>query len=617
MKKNLGNKIVKKSIIVAMSVMLISASPAMRITAAENTTITTIDDTAAQADDTTADITDAEDELVKKLDQGLQEIGKNFEQPISEYSPYDGVDDAHELVHDEVDNAIKNEVSDANKAASDAEDAAKAAEELDTNIKEYEDVTDELLRKDQEIVSSVEGNTDNIVETIKENGNIMINVEDENGDKTQVKVEDYTKEKADIATSAAQDAQDSLNNVLNSGANIEEERTKVNEALATATAAKDEAETAYNAAQSVLIDEIKRYNAYAEKYGLALYEYTNEKGEKSTPVYTEDELAGLSDLTMDKNDIKNGLDELSKNDLSEQLKEIKDAEKMVADCGTGVEIANEAITNIKSMENNLVNGLQNMMAGAEEAMKTATGVQKDIYQAMYETAKAILDEYTKPLDEIDRANASYKDSFDYAMDSSSKLADEVQEMVDNANDELYGTDTNEGAVTRYYNALEKYNAIKAEYDNYLANKDTINKNFTALEEKLKNAEASLDDAYTNLVIAIDAVNTAQKIKDEFDNMSNNNGGGSDSGSNSGSSDITTTSATPAVLTIDDVLTPLTNTIADEPAPLTDAIMDEQVPLIDSVPKTGDAAAAAGAVGATGVITMLGALFLNLKKRTLR
>ena len=625
MKKNLGNKIVKKSIIVAMSVMLISASPALRITAAEDNAITTtVDDTAAQADDaaqdtTTDDMTAAEDELVKKLDQGLQEIGKKFEQPIDEYSPYDGVDDAHELVHDEVDNAIKNEVSDADQAANEAETAADNAVELDANIKEYEDVTDELLRKDQEIVSSEEGNTDNIVETIKENGNIMINVEDENGDKTQVKVEDYTKEKADIATSAVQDAQDSLNNVLNSGANIEEERAKVNEALATATAAKDEAETAYNAAQSVLIDEIKRYNAYAEKYGLALYEYTNEKGEKSTPVYTEDELAGLSDLTMDKAAIENGLDELSKNDLSEQLKEIQDAEKMVADCGTGVVIANEAITNIKSMENNLVNGLQNMMAGAEEAMKTATGVQKDIYQAMYETAKGILEEYTKPLDEVDRPNASYKDSFDYAMDSSSMLADEVQEMVDNANDELYGTEENEGAVTRYYNALEKYNAIKAEYDNYLANKDTINKNFTALEEKLKNAEASLDDAYTNLVIAIDAVNTAQKIKDEFDNMSNNNGGDSNSDSGSDSTDNTTASATPApaVLTIDDVLTPLTDTITDEPVPLTDAIIDEQVPLIDSVPKTGDSASAAGAVGATGVITMLGALFLNLKKKTLR
>ena len=155
MKKNLGNKMVKKSIIVAMSVMLISASPALRITAAEDNAITTtVDDTAAQADDaaqdtTTDDMTAAEDELVKKLDQGLQEIGKKFEQPIDEYSPYDGVDDAHELVHDEVDNAIKNEVSDADQAANEAETAADNAVELDANIKEYEDVTDELLRKDQ------------------------------------------------------------------------------------------------------------------------------------------------------------------------------------------------------------------------------------------------------------------------------------------------------------------------------------------------------------------------------------------------------------------------------------------------------------------------------------
>lgn len=632
MKKNLGNKIVKKSIIIAMSVMLISSTPAMRITAAEDTKVEAFDENTTQTNEngqksegyTPPVLTPEEEALVNKLNDGFLEIGeKQATLPIEEYDAYDVVDEAHDLVKEEVDKAIETEVSDAKEAAADAEDAAEDAAELDSNIKKYEDTTNELLKEDQEIVSSVQGNTNNTVETIKENGDIMINVEDENGDKSQVKVEDYTKEKADIASSAAQDAQNSLDNVLNADADIEEERAKVNEALATATAAKDEAETAYNAAQSVLIDEIKRYNAYAEKYGLALYEYTNEKGEKSTPVYTADELAGLSDLTMNKADIEKGLDELSENDLSEQLKEIESAEKLVADCGYEVEEARGAIQQIKDAEANLVNGLNNMMTEAQKAMETATGFQKAIYQGMYESAKAILDEYTKPLYETHRPEEyekdSYKNRFDYATDSASTLATEVEQIVSTANDELYGTESSEGAVTRYQNALAEYNAIKAEYDNYLANKDTINKNFAALEEKMKNAEASLDDAYTNLVIAIDAVNTAQKIKDEFDNMSNNNDGGSNSDSGSDSTDNTTASAAPApaVLTIDDVLTPLTDTITDEPVPLTDAIIDEQVPLIDSVPKTGDSASAAGAVGATGVITMLGALFLNLKKKTLR
>lgn len=617
MKKNLGNGIVKKSIIVAMSFMLITTSPVVNVVAAEDaqTTQTT----------TNSDSFEFTEEEVEFADELATEIANTAEKyNTSGYTEKDVIDEACTIVEEKVNNTISEKLAEVNEVTDEAESVAEElsedAETLSSNINNYKDTTDELLNADQEIVASVEGNTNNIVETITKDGDVLLNVQNENGE--QVKVQDYTQEKADAATNAAAEAQEILDNITASS-NIAEERAKINEAVAKAEAAKDEAETAYNAAKSVLIDEIKRYNAYATKYGYDLYEY-----EGTTPAYTEEELANLSDLSMTKTDIENGLDDLNNATWEVQTEKIENAEHMLKACEIAVDMADGAIKKFEDAEDRLLANLENMMTQTENAMNNATGTQKDVYQGMYESVKALYDEYTKG---NDTTKESYQEIFNYADEKANTLADTVDQAVENAKNDLYGEN---GAVTRYNAALAEYQKIKAEYDNYAADKNTVDTNFEDLKKKLANAEAAVNAAQEDVRIAIDAVNTATDIKKQFEETvkpssgsesgsgsDSDNSGNSSSSSNNSSISTTTNTDSAAVLTLEDVITPLTATIADEATPLTATIVDEATPLadavVDEVPKTGDASAAAGAVGASGLAAMAGALFLNLKKRTLR
>lgn len=607
MKKNVGNRIVKKSIIVAMSFMLIATSPVVNVLAAED--IQTTQETGSNAE---FEFTEEEISFAEELGKDLEATADKYN--TSGYSEKDVIDEACTVVEDKVNDKIDTKLSEVNevvdKAEAAAEDLSKDAENLSSNINGYKDVTDELLNADQKIVDSVEGNTNDIVDTITKDGDVLLNVEDQKGE--QVKLQDYTQEKADAATSAAEEAQDILDNITASS-NVAEERAKINEAIAKAETAKDEAETAYNAAKSVLLDEIKRYNAYAAKYGYELYEY-----EGTTPAYTEEELADLADLSMSQTDIENGLNDLNNAAWNINTDKIENAEHMLKACEIAVDKADTAIKRFEDAEIRLLENLKNMMAQAEDAMNNATGEQKDVYKDMYESVKAVYDLYTKG---DGTTQDTYQEIFHYADKKANTLVDSVDQAVENAKNELYGEN---GAINRYNAALAEYNKIKAEYDKYAADKTIVDANFADFKKKLANAEAAVNAAKEDVIVAIDAVNTANSIKKQFEDTvaksENGTSGGSDSSSNSSSSNGTTasqTAATPELLTLEDVITPLADGITDGAAGETTAIADEATPLTDAVPKTGDASAAAGAVGAAGLATMAGALFLNLKKRTLR
>ncbi len=668
MKRNLGNGIVKKSIVVAMSVMLLSTSPIMDTTAAESEVVTT--EEAASKEYV---MNEAEKALVNEIVSDLEAIGKKQEtEPTEEYDAYDVIDEAHTAVAEDVAEALDKEVGEAVDAAKDAEDTMDAAKELadniDSNLDQYEEITDELLNNDEEIVESVEGNTDDFVETITPDGDILVNEEDEYGNKAQVKVEDYTQKQADKATAAADEAKEALNNIT-SGSDVASAKETIDKAVETAKEAEAEAKKAYDSAKAVLEDQIKRYNAYAAKYGLALYEYTDENGNVSTPTYTEEELANLSGLTMNKDEMSDGLTDLGNIDISNADKEIKEAGQLTASTDKAVGIANGKIEDIKTAENNMVTGFETAMNGSKEALDAGTFVdiedielskqivdackqgvdsaqdalssienaeselikglenmltdietalddtylgsnadfQKAALEAIYQSTKAILEEYRKPLDQThpDGLTDSYENRFDYATDSATDLAAEVDALVTDAQSKLTDADA------RYADALAKYNEIKAEYESYLASKATTDANFAAIEKKLKEAEANLAEAKVDCDIATKAVENAANIQKQLENISNPGSDDDDEEASSGSSSSSNSSSPSA--------TPEATNIIDETVPLADVpviIEDEAAPLVDAVPKTGDSTAAAGAVGATGLLAVLGALFVNLKKRTL-
>lgn len=609
MKKNLNTGIVKKSIIVAMSFMLITTSPVANVMAAENAENTQETTTNAGTD---FKFTDEEISFAEELGKDLEKTADKYN--TSGYSEKDVIDEACTVVEDKVNDKIDTKLSEVNeivdKAEAAAEDLSQDATDLSSNINNYKEITDELLNADQKIVDSVEGNTNDIVDTFTKDGDVILNVEGQNGE--HVKIQDYTQEKANTATSAAEEAQEILDNITVSS-NVAEERAKIDEAIAKAETAKTEAETAYNAAKSVLIDEIKRYNAYAAKYGYKLYEY-----EGTTPAYTEAELADLASLSMTQTDIENGLNDLNNAAWDLNTDKIENAEHMLKACEIAVDKADTAIKTFEAAEVRLLDNLKNMMAQAENAMNNATGSQKDVYQDMYESVKAVYDLYTKG---NGTTQDTYQEIFHYADKKANTLVDSVDQAVENAKNELYGEN---GAVNRYNAALAEYNKIKAEYDKYVADKNIVDANFADFKKKLANAEAAVNAAKEDVIVAIDAVNTANNIKKQFEDTvaksENETSGGSDSSSSNSSANGTTTSQTADssnLLTLEDVITPLADGITDETADATTVIADDATPLMDAVPKTGDASAAAGAVGASGLAAMAGALFLNLKKRTLR
>lgn len=678
MKKNFGNAVVRKVITVAMATMLVATSPAMNSIAADeehfpsteevvNGVVDTIEGTdilnQEQKDfltDMTTDLskTDYTQEPIDVVNDTKEVVGNNVVDAIDKtetlsqaqkdlltditvdlkdtdltQNTVDIIDSTTGSIGNNVEAAIGEQIDNVEAAVSRAEQTTTNATDLDATIEGYETVTDTLLNNDKELVASVGGNTDSegnqIVETITSNGDILINVTDEEGNTTEVKVDEYTQTKADEATAAAGDALAALDSFLAapSADNAQEQREKINAAIEVAEAAKNDAETAYNAAESVLLEEIKQYNAYAAKYGYELYTY---KG--TTPTYTAEELANmpeLDSLDKDKNAISNEVTDINATVMDEQLTEIKAAAELVTSCDVVVEQAKGAIHLIETTEDNILNFLNKVKNDAsakieetEKELAAATSESErkklqerlDHYQRAYNDAKDVLHVYTEHqlATEVSATTGTevttIQDRFDYAVDSAKTLANDIDTMVDDANAKLADS------AMRYEEAKAKYNELKKEYENYLA-QNTIDANFESLKNKLAAAEVAVESAKEDLDVAIEAVNTAKEIKINFDKeVANIPAGGS---GDSGSSNNTTSSG--STTTIVDSATPLVATISDEQVPLTDtiAIDEEAAPLADSVPKTGDASAAAGAVGASGLVSMLGALFLNLKKRTLR
>ena len=664
MKKNLGNAIVKKGITLAMAAMLVASSISMDSNAAEATNTNVIenvqDELNAKAEDAQKEADEAQkavDEIVEQINNqenltdDQKELLTNITEDLGKIDNKQNavviIDESKEIIADNVENAIEdhvgnvgevNEGDDAKvnkveEAAKEATEKAATATDLDKTIDNYKDATDTLLNNDEKLVEAVEGNTDaegnQVIETITSEGEVKVNVTDENGNTTEMKVEDFTQAKVEEAQNAVAAADDALAafEKAPSANNAAEQREKINEAIETAEAAKNDAETAYNAAESVLLEEIKTYNAYAAKYGYDLYTYNGE-----TPTYTEEELAVLTGLDKNKTDIDDGIKELNAGSLDEQLAVIEDAKSLVNSCGAAVTEAEDAVDQIVEAEKKVIDTLGDIKTTLEDKLKeakaeleNATPENKEALQNAYKALEALYNGYVKsydsamydytekPHDAEDPNNkgiVTIKGRFEYAVDAAGDLADEINKMLEDANKKL------SAATETYTNAEETYSALQAEYKEYLEN-NIIDANFTALQVKLAAAEKAVIEAKKDFDDAIIAVDKAKDVKKDFEEavskMSSNDSGDSDDSSSSSS---TPSVATTSTVAIDENIVPLAGTVPAVEVPLT-TIAEEPAPLADEVPKTGDASTAAGAVGASGLVAMLGALFMSIKKRTLR
>lgn len=680
MKKNFGNAIVKKGITLAMAAMLVASSISMDSTAAESLPATsleniqvnqeaidtaieeaekaldeaekTVEDIKETIDSTSSAITSPKESveaIVENINKNdtltddqkdlLTDITTDLGEIDSKQNAVVIIDQSKEIIEDNVENAIEDYVGSVGEGDDTiGGEVGKALDEVKKELAETKEDVNSLtatIGKYEEVTNDLLNNSD----TISASGEITLEITDEEGNTTEVNAKEYTAEKAQDAKNAHAKADAAFFEFTSNmtATNAAEQREKIDEAVKAAEAAKNDAENAYNAAKSTLLDEIKTYNAYAAKYGHALYEYDG-----NFPSFTEEELAALPELKAEldalnksQSDLNISADKLASNKMDEQLAEIIAATDLVSSINGIVTEAQNAVNEIAATEDAIV---EQMTQQRDELAKNLTDAEsnlanakndweKKLFQAQYDVAKAAHDlfantlyDYTEKEHDADDPNnkgvVTIQGRFDYAVEAAGSLATEINGMVADATEKL------NNATTAYDEAKKAYEDLQKEYAEYLE-KNIIDDNFKKLKEKLDSAKANVDEAFTNVKIASDAVTLIEGIQSDFEKKvaSIPTGGSSSSSDASDDDDSSSSSSTPSATTastvaIDENIVPLAGTVPAVEVPLT-TIAEEPAPLADEVPKTGDASTAAGAVGASGLVAMLGALFMSIKKRTLR
>lgn len=652
MKKYLGNAAVKGVIASAMTALLVVTAP-VNVTAADAATVIEFTDITDAAQENILDKDTVENkieealkdtDLTKEQKDLLKDLGGDISQVDTTQDSYDVVDDVKDIIHNDVTNAVTNEKNDAAAAADAAEEISDAAGNAASQVKQGETVTDTLLKDDQDIVKEVKGNTvistdengneTKLVNGITEEGKIILNVEDSDGNK--VGLTDYTADKAATAKEAADKVSNTVNNlneIIGSDTRVSEARETINQAIGEAAAARDDAKTAYDAASSVLTEEMKQYNAYAKFYDLDASQYSR-ANDNTIPEFTEEEYLAFiqsQGLTMNNEQTKAALDaanqQATKDALAKQAEEIKAAQTLVDSCKAEIEEANGAVDQIVEAEKNLVQSFQNMLDQTTEQLKYAPDWQKPFLENLQKIARATLDTYTKKEmgqevhptgNDPDASNPdTYKNRFDYTVYQARDLSDNLDKMVDQA-----AQDLNDSA-RRYNEAKVKYDEILAQYESLVNNH--ISGNLESIESKLGNARNALIQAGTDLASAQEALDSATALKNQFEHdIAAGSNDAPDSGSpdsnapSSGSASKSTTTSNAALSTvvIEDAAAPLADSISVDPASVSADLVtlnDEAAALSDSVPRTGDTANAALPFGFTAFAAFAGA-FISRRKR---
>lgn len=259
---------------------------------------------------------------------------------------------------------------------------------------------------DQGVIDSI----DNLTEVKLENDTIIVGtVENENGTKTDVTLEDYVGEKAEIAEKKAEEAKIKLEEVLDieSKEVTQEIKDKVNEIKEIAKEAENaynEANKAYNAATNQKDTAVNQYNLYAMAYGLPLYGYddVNYSTEEAKAAV---EAAGMTYQVDVKEDIENKLTEDQKNTIhtaSEAVKtantavamaelKVEDAQKAVDTANNAAQAAQEVIDEIEdNIEQEEITGFEGTLASANRNVELAQA-SIDEAQKTYTDAKNKLD----------------------------------------------------------------------------------------------------------------------------------------------------------------------------------------------------------------------------------
>lgn len=420
MKRNLGSKVVRKTICLAMALMLTITCPMAKVNATESSepAVSAVSEGTTGSyseqftEQTGYELTEDEAAIIDKYVDEL--VNVDVESGNKAY--IDGVKDVIENAVNDEEHGVGANVDKAENAASEAEDIADKAEEANETAKDYVEALDTVINADSNLVGNdningiefIGENKDNDPSDVKNNcADIKVNVTDSEGNTTQESLIDYTEAKAEVAKDAADKAQDIAGNVT-AATDVEAARQELDKAAAEAAGAVKDAETAYNSAVDTLDSEITYYNSIIIKY------YTFEEAEK-LGLLKKDSSGNYPSYDIENVMSKEEMD-AAFSGLEDKKKVIDDAQKLVSDCEEAVKLAQNSVNQVKEADKQFVASLQGMIQQAQEAVKNCENLDpnseeyKQAQKALAQVLAATRSELNKYIGQAEEELKSYENS---------------------------------------------------------------------------------------------------------------------------------------------------------------------------------------------------------------
>ena len=414
MKRKLGGAIVKRCIVTAMTVMLVSNS-GLTVRAEESVQVQEQQDVQEQVEVQAQQQDNAAGEDNQNTGDEAGEDNQNTDNEAgadSQNADNAAQDEDLQQVASEVEETVEEAASQAEEAA---QEASEIAEDTEQKLEAIESEVEENREALEEAASEIQSGADETEQEVKDS---LVTVTDPDGEEQyEVIVGEKTEEDGSITTVTMKDYVDTQTQIAeNAKAELEkalDENSDDEKIAEYAEAVKEAAKDVYNAAylaekafsnaEAKLKDEIKRYNACAKAYGYELISYNGEILE-----YTQEEQEQFNaeaGLTQETEEIRQELAEIVETDLEEQKEKIEQAQQTVEEAKDTYESAQKAADDMQQSVQEAQKAVQN--AGADEAANTADSnaqnqdtqtkieeAEKNIEQAQqkYDTAKNELDD---------------------------------------------------------------------------------------------------------------------------------------------------------------------------------------------------------------------------------
>ena len=318
---------------------------------------------------------------VTDVERAEEEAQKAKEQADSIEQEIERIEDAHIVVSEE-----KEKMKD---ISSEVEEEMEKLSQMKETLGGIQEGVSEEIEQEAEVVEKL---IEDIEGSIDEEGNLIVEVEDEEGETKNIELEGYLKEQEEAVKQIAEQAHDLLVDALNLDKTASEDELdtiiqQVQEVAEQAKNISQKAQDVYNSAESVLKEEIKKYNAYVSLYGEA-YELEPMMYEDEILTYTDAELeqAGLVISTLeDADEYRETLAEIST--ITEKIENaeetVKEAEQA---CINANEEANQAMDAVYQAKQQTIKHADQAVECAEKVEETGSVEEKEQAKAAKEQA---------------------------------------------------------------------------------------------------------------------------------------------------------------------------------------------------------------------------------------